>query len=93
MEYGRKLVVSALNKYSEDDQIVSGFQYYEIFGPSNKLEEKRTLEINFKPFTDKELRKMIRGTGLQIVEMFGDYSYGSFDPASSSYMIYKMVKK
>jgi len=37
-------------------KIVSGFQFYEIFDSANVLIEKRTLEINFKPIADSELK-------------------------------------
>ena len=73
--------------------IVSGYQFYEIYDSSNALIEKRFLEINFKPITDSELRDMVKTTGLEIVDMFGDYFYGRFDEASSNFMIYKLTKE
>jgi ubiquinone/menaquinone biosynthesis C-methylase UbiE len=93
IDNNRQMLISYINQYNEADKIVSGFQYYEICDSSNTLIEKRFLEINFKPITDSELRDMIKSTELEIVEMFGDYSYGAFDEETSSFMIYKMTKK
>jgi SAM-dependent methyltransferase len=88
----RHLIISYMNQYNESNKIVSGYQFYEIFDSTNILIEKRFLEVNFKPINDSELRKMIKTTGLEIVEMYGDYSYGPFDENTSNYMIYKMIK-
>ena len=89
----KQMIISYMNQYNESDKIVSGFQFYEIFDSANTLIEKRFLEINFKPISDSELRAMIKSAGLEIVEMFGDYSYGGFDEETSNFMIYKMIKK
>ncbi|MCK9617018.1 MAG: class I SAM-dependent methyltransferase [Lentimicrobiaceae bacterium] len=89
----RQMIISYMNQYSESDKIVSGFQFYEIFDSTNTMVEKRFLEINFKPITNSELRDMIKTTGLEVVEMFGDYSYSNFDEETSNFMIYKMIKK
>jgi len=88
----RQMIISYMNQYNESEKLVSGFQFYEIFDSTNTMVEKRYLEINFKPITDLELRDMIKTTGLDIVEMYGDYSYGSFNEETSSFMIYKMIK-
>ena len=93
IDENRQMVISYMNQYNESDKTVSGFQFYEIFDSTNTMIEKRFLEVNFKPITNSELRDMIKTTGLEIVEMFGDYSYGSFDEETSNFMIYKMRKK
>lgn len=88
----RQLIISSMNQYNETDKIVSGFQFYEIYDSMNILIEKRFLEINFKPISDSELRSMIKTAGLEVVEMYGDYSYGRFDEETSNFMIYRMRK-
>ncbi|MBP1639606.1 MAG: methylase [Bacteroidetes bacterium] len=93
MDEDRQLIISYMNRYNESDKIVSGFQFYEIYDAMNILIEKRWLEINFKPIADSELRSMIKPAGLEIVEMYGDYSYGCFDEETSNFMIYKMTKR
>ena len=89
----RQLIISYMNQYNETDKIVTGFQFYEIYDSMNILLEKRFLEINFKPITDSELRSMIKTTGFEIVEMYGDYSYGTFDEETSNFLIYKLIKR
>jgi len=36
---------------------------------------------------------MIKDLGLEIMDAFGDYSYGSFDEGTSNFIIYRMRKK
>lgn len=93
LDESRQLVISYMNQYNESEKIVSGFQYYEIYDFSNTLIEKRFLEINFKPITASTLKEMLRETNLEIIDMFGDYSYNRFDEESSTFMVYKMIKK
>lgn len=93
MNQGGKMIFSAMNQYNQTDKIVSGFQFYEIYDSSNVMIEKRFLEINFKLISDSELRSMIKDLGLEIIDKYGDYSYGRFDEETSNYMIYKMIKK
>jgi ubiquinone/menaquinone biosynthesis C-methylase UbiE len=88
-----QMIISYMNQYNESERIVSGFQFYEMYDSTNTMIEKRFLEINFKPISDTELRDMIQNTGLEIVELYGDYSYGHFNEETSNFMIYKMVKK
>ena len=92
LEDGRQLIISYMNQYNKADKIVSGFQFYEIVDSANTLIEKRALEINFKPISNPELRAMIKQTGLEIIEMFGNYSYGIFNEDTSNFMVYKMIK-
>jgi ubiquinone/menaquinone biosynthesis C-methylase UbiE len=93
IDKNRQLTISYMNQYNETDKIVSGFQFYEIYDSMDILIEKRYLEINFKPISDSEIRNMIKTAGLEIVEMFGDYSYNSFDEEISDFMIYKLKKR
>ncbi|NLW31319.1 MAG: class I SAM-dependent methyltransferase [Fibrobacter sp.] len=89
----KHLMISYVNQYNETEKIVSGFQFFEIYDSNNTLIEKRFLEINFKPISDLGLREMLKSTELEIVEMYGDYSYRNFDEKTSNFMIYKLKRK
>lgn len=93
MDNNRHMIISYVNEFDSSDSLVSGFQFYEIYDSTNNLTGKRFLETNFKLITDSQLKNLLRDTGLEIAEMFGDYSYSSFDEENSNFMIYKMVKK
>jgi hypothetical protein len=93
IEEGKKLVFSYVNKYDPSDKIVSGYQFYEIYDSSNRMIEKRFLEINFKLISDQECCDMIKDMGFEILERYGDYSYAKYDEKTSNYLIYKLIKK
>ncbi|MFO7446996.1 MAG: class I SAM-dependent methyltransferase [Ignavibacteriaceae bacterium] len=88
-----KLAVSFTNQWNSEQGIITGYQYYEIISDKGDLLDKRMIEINFRLVTDYEFREMIKETGMQIAEVYGDYSYSSFNEDTSSFMIYKLVKQ
>lgn len=89
----RKVIISYMNQYNQDENIVTGFQFYEIFDSENILMEKRYLEINFKPISINELKSLISDTDLKITDIYGGYAYEDFDEETSDFIICKMTKK
>jgi hypothetical protein len=86
------MIISYINRYDENTKLVSGFQSYEIFDGNDKLIEKRYLEINFKPVFYEEFLEMTKNTGMEIVNIYGDYEYSEFDEKGSDFMIIKLIK-
>ena len=89
----KKMLVSYSNRFNPDTGIVSGFQLYEIYDNPDNLIEKRTLEINFKPISDPEFRKLIEPLDLEIIKTYGDYSKNEFIEQTSDFQIYKLKNK
>lgn len=89
----RNMIISYMNRYDEYTKLVSGFQFYEIFDANNKLIEKRFLEINFKPVFYMEFLDMIKNSGMEILNIYGDYEYSDFDENKSGFMIFKLGKE
>ena len=86
----KKMIVSYSNQYNYETGIVSGFQLYEIYDNSNTLTDKRILEINFKPISDSEFKKLIKPLDLEIIKTYGDYSKNDFIQQTSNFLIYKL---
>lgn len=89
----RNMIISYINRYDENTKLVSGFQFYEIFDGNKKLIEKRFLEINFKPVFNTEFLDMIKNSGMEILNIYGDYEYNDFDESKSGFMIFKLKNK
>lgn len=87
-----KILVSYMNKWNPQTGIVSGYQVYELFDGNNLIKETRRLEINFRPLTDDEFQEIVERSGMNIKEIFGDYSYSPYVRESSEFMIYKITK-
>lgn len=89
----KEMVLSYINLYNKNEDIVSGYQFYEFYNSDNIMTEKRYLEINFKPIQLNTLKEMISKTDMQITEIYGDYSYGEFNIQKSDFMICKLTKR
>ncbi len=89
----KEMVLSYTNQYNEKEDIVSGYQFYEIYNSDNIMTEKRYLEINFKPIQLNTLEEMISKTEMEITKIYGDYSFGEFNIKESDFMICKLTKK
>ncbi len=92
LENGRTMVVTYYNVYFSDIRIISGTQFYEIYDPGNRLEEKRCLDIRFSIITKEELCKMVRSVGFSLKAMYGDYEPYHYDE-ESTYMNFIFMKK
>lgn len=91
MENGRTLTISFMNKKDEDN-VVTGFQWYEIFDSSGTLIEERSLEINFRLIDKKDFEEMAEKSGFFVDALYGDYNYGHFKPNENRFMIYILGK-
>ena len=87
-----RIKISYMNLYDKKENIVSGFQWYEIYDSSNKIVEKRQLEINFKPISNNKMSDLLSVIKIQTTDIYGDYLYNTFDEETSDFIIYKMRK-
>jgi len=78
----KTLIVTYHNSYAADSGIVSGAQFYEIYGPDSKLLEKRFLDIRFALVSQEEIVGMCEAVGYSLVEIYGDYSFSPFSADS-----------
>lgn len=88
-----RLQVTGMNYYDETANLVSGTQWYQVRNAAGEVVEQRELAIQFKPISDGTFRAMIQHVGLEVVEMYGDYTYAPFEEARSEFMIYKLRKE
>ena len=86
----KDLIISYSNFYQ--NELVTGFQYYETYDKENRLTEKRYLEINFRPIAIEDFKNMLEMTGFKIAEIYGDYDYSKFDTEKSAFMLFRLTK-
>ncbi|WP_159520626.1 class I SAM-dependent methyltransferase [Sunxiuqinia indica] len=86
------MIMSFTNQYNAKNDIVSGYQFYQIYNADNIMTEKRYLEINFKPIQLNTLKEMVSNTDMQITAIYGDYSYNEFNIQKSDFIICKLTK-
>ncbi|MBF4691519.1 class I SAM-dependent methyltransferase [Fusibacter ferrireducens] len=78
----RNLMVTYYNHYSIGDELITGMQFYEIYGKDHKLIEKRAMDIRFAIVSNEEITEMAKATGFLLQEIYGDYSFSPFSDKS-----------
>lgn len=89
---GKTLVITYYNIYFSDIRMITGTQYYEIYGDDNRLMEKRCLDIRFSVITKEEICKMAKSVGFCLKAMYGDYEPYHYDE-NSTYMNFIFMKR
>jgi len=88
----QKMILSFSNQYNKTEQMVNGFQFYEIFDSDNLLVSKRFLEIYFKILYKRDFETMAKDAGFKIETIYGNYDYSPFDEEKSPFMIWILKK-
>jgi len=88
----RTLIVTYYNLYNKFSNLVYGTQFYEIYDNKNKLIDKRFLNIAFSLIPKDEIDEMCNKFGLEIKELYGDYSFGKFNE-NSQFMNFLLTKR
>lgn len=83
-----KLMLSAMETYNTDKHIVTGTQFYEIFDHNGVIRSKSSVDIQFYLHSKEEFEVLVRSEGFTVIDLYGDYSYHHFDPATSPFMIW-----
>jgi SAM-dependent methyltransferase len=91
IENNRMLIIKYLLNYNAETQIVSGYQFYEVYDNTQNLIWTRNLEINFYLFEKEEFEGLIKENRFRIKEIYGNYDYSRYE-VDSPYIIYKMEK-
>lgn len=86
------LIIQYVFSYDKSTQIVSGLQLYEIYDKDNSLIWKKYLDVNFYLFHKLEFEQLIEKSGFKIIDVYGDYSYSSFEDETSPFIIWKLKK-
>lgn len=92
IENEQTLIIQYVSNYNNMTQIVSGFQFYEIYDKEYDLIGKKYLDINFYLFQKGEFELLIEESGFKIVDIYGDYSYTKYEQETSPYIIWKLKK-
>jgi len=82
MAGSKTLMVTYYNTYDASSEIVSGAQFYEVYGEDNKLIEKRFLDIRFALTSQAEIVTACDAAGFVLEKVYGDYAFSPFSTDS-----------
>lgn len=83
-----RLFLWNVEQYDAETNSVSGYQFYEIYGPNGEMKSKLALDLRFALHTQDEFSAMAVQAGLNPVTVYGNYQYAPFDPESSPVIIW-----
>ncbi len=89
---GGSLIVNYEMHYAPSSPIAYGKQFYEVYDELDNLTSARELDINFYVFTKHEFDELVRETGFEISDLYGNYDWSPFDHAVSPFMIWRLRK-
>lgn len=82
-----KLILSSLERYAEEQRIVTGEQVYELYDPNDLLLSKTSLPVKFMLHSREDFEALALQAGFEVVQVYGDYQRSAFDPKQSPFII------
>lgn len=70
--------------------IGDALQEYEILSKDGRLLEKRELRLRFAITDQTRFEEEATDAGFRVIDLWGDYSSGPFEPEKSAYMIWEL---
>jgi hypothetical protein len=87
------LLFSSLENYEPEQQLVKGFQFYELYAADGTLQLKRFVEIQFHVHTRESFEALARAQGYGVTALYGDYARNEFQAEDSPFMIWVLGKR
>ena len=87
------LLLSTLENYEAEHQLVKGFQFYELYAADGTMQSKRFVEIQFFVHTRESFETLARSQGYVVTTLYGDYARNEFQAEDSPFMIWVLGKR
>jgi SAM-dependent methyltransferase len=86
------LFLSSWEAYSAETHLVTGGQFYELYGRDGVMESKLFTELEFYLHTQEAFESLAFAQGFRVEALYGDYERGAFQPQTSPFMIWILSK-
>jgi SAM-dependent methyltransferase len=86
------LMLSTVENFDANSQLVKGAQFYEIYAPDGAMQMKRFVTIEFYLHNRESFEALALAQGYTISAFYGDYQGSTFDPEKSPFMIWVLSK-
>ena len=91
-ERDERLLLWGRERYDPETQLVQGHEFFEVYDREGLMLQRRLLPLSFRLTTHAEFEALVHQAGLKVAALYGDYSRAAFDPATSPFMIWILVK-
>jgi SAM-dependent methyltransferase len=85
---GSRLMLSSVERYDAQTQLVEGEQWYEIRGEDGGLKEEWSVGIRFFLHSRESFEGMAEEAGFRVVKVYGNYDRSEYDAGKSPFMIF-----
>lgn len=89
---GNMLALSSVENYDPVSKSVNGSQFYDIRRWDGSLLAGMTVDLHFCLHSHHDFQSLAEAAGFVTVHLYGDYSYGPFEPQTSPFMIWVLRK-
>ena len=86
------LMLWTMETYDPDQKLVHGLRFLETYDLKGTLQSKRFMDIQFSIVEKDRFETLIKEVGFNVLELYGDYSYGSFH-AESPFLVWVLGKQ
>ena len=80
-------------RYDAESQIMTAFQFYEMYDSNGLMKSKHVLELKYRLTGKEEFEELVESEGFKITALYGDYSYSEFQQETSPFMIWVLQKR
>ena len=82
------LLLWRLETFDAATKIVSGYQFYEEYGPDGQLRAKSYLDINFYLHDRDSFETLVQAAGFRVEALYGSYARETYQTPTSPVMIW-----
>lgn len=86
------LFLWSLENFSREDNLVRGYQFYEMYDEKGQFLSKLFLDIKFYVHDKESFESLSVDTGFQVESLYGSYSWEEFHEDTSPVMIWTLRK-
>lgn len=87
------LILSSIETYDEQNQLVTGKQYYELRNHQDRLISRFSVDIQFQLHSKENFESLAFSQGFKRLALYGDYERNDFSPESSPFMVWVLGKR
>jgi SAM-dependent methyltransferase len=83
-----QLLLWSLERYDDQTRLVTGLQFFEIYGLDGLMQSRRLVDLRFCLHSRQAFAALVGEAGYRVIALFGDYDRTPFDAETSPYMIW-----
>ncbi len=89
---GHQLMVWLLQRFGSNSELVDVLEFFEEYDEQGHMCAKHYSSLQFKLLQKEHFKNLLRESGFEVVNLYGDYHYSDFDTQTSPFMIWVLKR-